>query len=402
MLAVTQWIVVGAGAAGCVVAGRLAEHERHHVTLIEAGSGTVPESIRADSFFDALATPGRTFPGPFQRGRGIGGSAAVNGMIATAGDADEYSSWGWRDAPAAFTRIRVPTEPAHDDELGLLDRALLAAAPDAMPVPLTRRGGRRVTPADVYLRGVDDARLTLRSDAFVQAIELDRRRAVGVRLDDGGVIEADRVVVTAGAIGSPALLLRSGVDTHGIGAGLRNHPGLPLLVRLRTGVGGPIDGLVTATALRRGAIQVLPLNHLGPEAPGQAMLLVVLLTPSGAGHIAADTGTGKKIAVHHVLSPADHGRLAIGAADAQRLLEHPAFGLLVEDVRVGDVPAGVFHPTSTCAMGTVVDDDGAVHGYERLHVADASVFPTIPSTNTYLPTLMLAERLAARLSTLTA
>jgi choline dehydrogenase len=58
----------------------------------------------------------------------------------------------------------------------------------------------------------------------------------------------------------------------------------------------------------------------------------------------------------------------------------------------------VYHPTSTCAMGTVVDDDGALVGYEALHVADASVFPDIPWANTYLPTLMLAERLASRLT----
>ena len=71
---------------------------------------------------------------------------------------------------------------------------------------------------------------------------------------------------------------------------------------------------------------------------------------------------------------------------------------LVEDVTVGEAPAGVYHATSTCRMGTVVDDDGAVVGCDGLHVVDASVFPDIPTTNTYLPTLMLAERLAARLA----
>ncbi|MBA3605099.1 MAG: GMC family oxidoreductase N-terminal domain-containing protein [Actinomycetota bacterium] len=398
----TTWIVVGAGAAGCVVAGRLAEHGAHHVTLLEAGAGSTPAAIRANSFFDALALPGRTFPGPFQRGRGLGGSGAVNGMIATMGDPGQYRVWGWTDAPEAFTRIRVPVEPAALNELGILDRALQTAAPDAERVPLTRRDRRRVTPADAYLTAASAERLTLRTDASVVALVLDGRRAVGVRLAAGDVVEADRIMVTAGAIGSPALLLRSGIDTPLIGAGLRNHPGLPVVLHLRDGVEAPTEGLVTATALRRGVVQVQPLNHLGPQAPGLAMLLVVVMAPTGVGRVTvnAQAGDAEGIAVQQVLSPADRARLARGAVDVQRLLEHPALTALVDGVEIGEAPAGIFHPTSTCAMGRVVEADGAVRGYERLHVADASVFPDIPSTNTYLPTLMLAERLAARLAQL--
>ena len=130
------------------------------------------------------------------------------------------------------------------------------------------------------------------------------------------------------------------------------------------------------------------------------MLLVVLMTPTGVGHVTVSGGAPEEIVVHHALSPADRAGLAKGVLVAQRLLEHPAMSSLVADVEIGEAPAGIFHPTSTCALGTVVDDDGAVRGYERLHVADASAFPGIPSTNTYLPTLMLAERLASRLCVL--
>lgn len=402
----THWIVVGAGAAGCVVAGRLAEgHRSHRVTLIEAGAGAIPDAMRGSSFFDALATPGRTFAGSFQRGRGLGGSATVNGMIATAGDPAQYAGWGWDDAPAALARVRqrMPAAPARPDELGVLDRALLDAAPDATVVPLNRRAGRRVTPADAYLEGVDTARLTVRSDAFVTAVELAGRRAIGVRLAGGDVVAGDRVVVTAGAVGTPTLLLRSGVDTPGIGSGLQNHPGLPIVLRLHTGASAPIDGLVTASALCRGPIQLLPLNHLGPEAPGMAMLLVVLMTPTGAGHVTipGNAASEEEVVVDHSLPPADRAGLARGVLVAQRLLDHPSIAALLADVETGEAPAGIFHPTSTCAMGTVVDDDGAVRGYERLYVADASAFPAIPTTNTYLPTLMLAERLVSRLGALT-
>ncbi|MET0324325.1 MAG: NAD(P)-binding protein, partial [Ilumatobacteraceae bacterium] len=116
-------MVVGAGAAGCVIAARLAEVPGDHVTLVEAGPG-VAGSGRSDE-------PGRLFPGPFARGRGIGGSGAVNGMLATPGDLGQYERWGWTDAGDALARVLVPLEIPAADELGPLDRALLAAAPDA-------------------------------------------------------------------------------------------------------------------------------------------------------------------------------------------------------------------------------------------------------------------------------
>jgi choline dehydrogenase-like flavoprotein len=108
--------------------------------------------------------------------------------------------------------------------------------------------------------------------------------------------------------------------------------------------------------------------------------------------------------------------LASGVAGAVELLGTPAFRDVVEQVYVDAVgttldaladvdairawlPGAVgdyVHASGTCAMGTVVDEDGAVRGYEGLHVADASAFPAIPDANTHLPTTMLAEMLCAR------
>jgi choline dehydrogenase-like flavoprotein len=156
-----------------------------------------------------------------------------------------------------------------------------------------------------------------------------------------------------------------------------------------------VDGhsWVTGVRLQRDDVQVLALNHLGPAAPGHAMLLVVALAPTGIGRV--DPGP----VVHHEVSAHDHGRLAVGLDLVRALLAHPAFADVVEDVQVGAAPAGVYHPTSTCRIGPVVDDDGLVHGLDNVHVVDASVFPDIPRTNTYLPTLLLAEHLAPRLAT---
>ncbi len=165
----TAWVVVGAGSAGCVVAGRLAE-AGHTVTLVEAGSAVPGRAVGAASFFEAMAEPGRLFPGSFARGRGVGGSSAVNGMIATAGEPAQYADWGWHDAIEAFARVRVPLERPDDDELGPVDRALLAAAPDAEVVTLTRRAGHRVTAADAYL---SDVSVDVVGDTTVTGLRLD-------------------------------------------------------------------------------------------------------------------------------------------------------------------------------------------------------------------------------------
>jgi len=372
----THWVVVGAGTAGCVVARRLADTPGHDVTLVEAGPGALPDRMRGASFFDAVAEPGRVFPGAFVRGRGLGGSGAVNGMLATPGDVRQYESWGWLDAADAFGRILVPRELAAETELGPLDRALLAAAPDTAPVPLTRRGGRRVTAADAYL-AMPPPTLTVLTDATITRIVLHGGRAVGVELADGSTIDADAVIAAAGAVGSPKLLAGSGVVVAGLGEGLRNHPAVPVTLRLGDDVDVDNHGLVTATLLRRGDIEIVPLNHLGPDNEGVAMLQVVLMTPSGRD---------------------DWPRLNLGVDLAKELLAHRVFTRLVTDISVGEPPAGIYHATSTCAMGVVVDDAGAVFGYDGLYVVDASVFPEIPSTNPYLPTLMLAERLAERLA----
>jgi choline dehydrogenase-like flavoprotein len=392
MRGVTDWVVVGGGAAGCVVARRLADAGRR-VILVEAGAASLPDPMRGRSYFDALAQPGWTFPGPFLRGRGLGGSGAVHGMLATPGDLRRYESWGWVDAAEALDRVLVPREAPAPAELGPVDRALLAAAPDAAPVPLTRRAGRRVTAADAYVTA-PPSELRVVTDAPVATVALDGCRAVGVTLANGAEIEADAVAVAAGAIGSPALLARSGVDAAGLGAGLRNHPAVPVTLTLADNVDIDVDGLVTGTLLRRGDIQIVPLNHLGPGRGRLAMLLVVLMTPTGVGRVRA--GEGEPV-IEIGLSDADRAALDAGVDLARDLLTLPALRRIVADVAVGEPPAGVFHATSTCAAGVVVDDGGAVVGYDGLYVVDASVFPDVPATNPYVPTLMLAERLAARL-----
>jgi len=352
-----RWVVVGGGTAGCVVAGRLAE-AGHAVTVVEAG-WAVPPVV---SLFDALAFPGAVFKGPIVRGRGLGGSGAVNGMLAALGDRDQYRAWGWDDVDEALARVRVPMAPATD--LGPVDRALLAADRDAEPATLTRRGGRRVTAADVYLHHEG---ITLVSGVEARRLVLDGGRATAVRLAGGRDVPADAVAVAAGAVGSPVLLRASGID---VGVEPRNHEGLAVTLRLVPDTVVDVHGIVTGAVLRRAGLEVTAMNHLGPDVPGHAMLLAVAMEP---------------------------GALAGARRLVDDLLATPAFAALVADAVVDDGPAGVHHLTSSLPMGVVVDDAGLVIGLDNVHVVDASVFPDVPRSGPYLPTLVLAERLAARL-----
>ena len=321
-------------------------------------------------------------------------------------------------------RSGFPRSRAADGELGAVDRALLAAAPDAELAPLTRRNGRRVTSAEVSLwpvLGRDS--LTVRTDSPVDRVVFDGRRSVGVQLADGEVVPADRVVVAAGAIHSPAILLRSGVDTPGVGQGLQDHPSAPLTLQLRSGCAGVPGSLAIGSLLQRGSVQILPMNHLGTDAPGLGLLMPALMRPlsrAGTVRLASNDPMVEPVVDFAFFDdPADVANLATGVRIALDLLDSPAFREVVEAVfidahgtdastlrddgslerwlrgAVGDY----VHASSSCAMGAVVGNDGELNGYEGVHVCDASVFPSIPDVNTHLPTTMLAERLSARWNT---
>ena len=211
----------------------------------------------------------------------------------------------------------------------------------------------------------------------------------------------------------PAILLRSGLTDSGVGTGLCDHPAAAFTLQLRDPSGA--GALATSGLLDLDPIQVLPVDHLGADAPPElAVLLVALMRPlgrSGGVWLASDDPTVHPHVDFDLLSDErDVEHLCDGVEAAISLLQTARFRAAVESVFIDDVgtpisaledrtaiadwlrhrSADYVHAASS--MADAVGPDGRVTGHEGLTVADASAFPTIPNVNTHVPTMMLAER----------
>jgi choline dehydrogenase len=388
------------------------------------------------------------------RARVMGGCSAVNATFALRGSPFDYDNWrqpGWTfaDVLPSFVAMESDHDFGREDYHGSTgpvpirrfragDRsptaaaaadALIAAglppvpdhnAPGAVgvgPLPVDLVDGRRLSTALTHLepaRGRPN--LTVRGDTVVAAVLIDDHRAVGVRLADGDVLRADEVIVCAGTYQSPELLRRSGVDPPGLGANLADHPA----VNIDFGYHGPVrdDAVYQLVATMHSAqadpsteppdlqIMVGGPNAGRPDEDSSFFFAAALLKPRSRGTVR------DHIDLNYFDDPDDLTRLA----QAVHRVEDAVGGTAVQDLSGGErltprftddaelrswIRATVWtyhHPVGTCALGTVVDSDCRVQGCEGLSVVDASVMPDIPSANTNLPTIMIAEHVAARRS----
>jgi choline dehydrogenase-like flavoprotein len=317
---------------------------------------------------------------------------------------------------------------------GACDDYLQPGAIGVGPAWLTRAEGRRFSVNDVYLEPARDRRnLTIRGDTIVDSVLLDGMRAVGVRLADGDTIDAAEVIVCAGAIHSPAVLLRSGVALEGVGRGLKDHASASVTLQLRDAARNSPNDLAVATLLRWSStdgvadLQVLPANHLGsaPQAAGLGLLMGAIMSVHSEGSVelrSPDPGDEPIVRFNMLHDERDRRHLREAVRHLADLVATEAFQRVSSAAFIDDIGTplaalpdddGEFdrwlmthvgdyvHAGSSCRMGprtnelAVVDLDCSVHGYQGLRVCDASVFPDLPRANTHLPAVMMAERTSA-------
>lgn len=411
-------VVVGAGAAGCVVARRLADAGAD-VLLLEAGTAAAPPragllDIGPDSRVvarhpAALGDAALVLP----RGRTLGGSGAVNGGYCAPARPTDLEAWG-PDWPRRYSvglaraaeRLRPRLAP-----MGPVASWVAAAFPGRVSaVPQARSGGRRVTAFDAW--DPAGAGVRVRTGAAVRELSWaggavggagDARRCVGVVLDDDEEITTRQVVLCAGTIGTTVLLLGSGIDRaggHPVGHGVQEHPELLLDVPAAPAAGAAAAPDAGLPPLLSHVVRFeLPERERGwmPEVEVRPYAVPMHRVIPGLGEVPHRIGVA-------LMNPVGRGRVhADGSVDlpddprdASALAE--ATALVAERLGIdGAVTRSTSqHLSGAARIGEVCDDSGRVLGVEGVRVADASVLPSLPRCGPYYSVLAVAEDLAAR------
>lgn len=486
-------VVVGAGSSGAVVAARLSEDPSRRVALVEAGpdypdDGTLPDELKYGRATAAyVATHGHLWdyvaranaeqsPTPLPRGKVVGGTSAVNGQVFLRGLRRDFDAWaaagndGWAfadvlpafraietdldyadewhgsDGPIRIRRYReeewLPAQHAFVDACVAAGHPFCADAnkPDAAgvgPIPFNNVDGLRASTLTTYIAAARGRpNLTILADTTALRFRVRGDRVVALEVDGQSLLEADEYVLSAGAIGSPLLLLRSGigpaaalaavgvdtvVELDGVGEHLADHQLADLVWEAGRAPDrqGPLPRVQVAlryTAERDDDMQITVRSAAPGFGDDTISLVPSLELPRSTGRItltSSDAQAQPDIELAFLDEPSDLERLRDGVERALALAEGPALApllgrrLVPVDGELASLDAWLrksvrtsHHLCGSCRMGpsaedgAVVGPDCRVHGVSNLRVADASIFPTVVGANVNATALMIGERAA--------
>ena len=453
-----------------------------------ASSFLPPEEKLHQPWFSRQAS---SFPYPLAKV--IGGGSAVNGCLALHARPEDYAMWtaagnnGWswervqpyinRIAAPETSKPALPAETVQPEALTLCQRAFLdtcqllgkrrvdlsqGTIAGAGIIPKTVRKGQRVSTSALYLAGARGrTNLTIRSNCLVNKLLLENRNgsltATGVEAVVDGVrcrFAGEHITISAGAINSPALLLRSGIgpamelartniksllDLPGVGKNLQDHPsvsiwGIPK--RECCLAGEPVHQVMaqqrstTSEALcdlqlfMLSAVPTHSIPMLGQMADSNLALgvSVALATPRSRGHVEVvndDATRNPQIYLNCLQNTDDLRRMMEGVRSAWCILHREPLNLHIDrllfwtqtiiesdpllESLIRAMVRTIWHPVGTLRMGkegnpmSVVDQCGRMYGCRNITVADASIMPTIPSVPVNLTCMLIGERIAAHL-----